>query len=114
MNEISPNVIKSDQEPAIISLQKEIRKELWTEIAEIMDKVKDLGTTSEEVESSPGGVVILENSPVGESQSNGSVERAIQEVQHQIRKLKLQLEENISQKLENDSPVWPWLIQYAA
>ena len=107
-------IINSDQEPAITSLQKEIRKELWKEITEIMNRVKDLGTNSEEVESSPGGVVMLENSPVGESQSNGSVERAIKEVQHQVRKLKLQLEENISQKLSNDSPVWPWLIQYAS
>ena len=58
--------------------------------------------------------MILENSPVGESQSNGSVERAIKDVQHQVRKLKLQLEENIGEQLNNESPVWPWLIQYAA
>ena len=67
----APKIIfKTDQEPAIVSIQKEVRKELWKEVIEIMNRVKDLGTTSEEVESSPGGVVILENSPVGESQSN--------------------------------------------
>ncbi len=31
-------VLKSDQEPAMISLQKEIRKELWNEVIEIMNK----------------------------------------------------------------------------
>ena len=38
-----------------------------------------------------GGEVILENSPVGESESNGFIEKGIQEVQNQIRKLKDQL-----------------------
>ena len=41
-----------------------------------------------------GGEVILENSPVGESQSNGFVENAIREVQNRVRKLKDQLERN--------------------
>ena len=26
----------------------------------------------------------------------------------------MQLEENIGEKLNNESPIWPWLIQYAA
>ena len=51
---------------------------------------------------------------MGESQNNGSVEHAIKEVQHQIRKLKMQLEQNMADKLDNESPIWPWLIQYAA
>ena len=105
-------VIKADQEPAMISLQKEIRKELWNEVIEITNKVKD--TRKGESDDNPGGVVILENSPVGESQSNGIVEHAIQEVQYQIRKMKMQIEQNMASKLSNDSPIWPWLIQYAA
>ena len=79
-----------------------------------MNEVKHSRNKTEDQGNNPGGVVILENSPVGESQSNGSVERAIKEVQHQIRKLKMQLEQNMASKLENDSPIWPWLIQYAA
>jgi len=79
-----------------------------------MNKVNNDDDESDDVNKCPGGVVILENSPVGESQSNGMVERAIKEIQHQIRKLKMQLEENMNQKLNNDSPIWPWLIQYAA
>ena len=64
----------------MIKLQKEVRKELWNEITEIMNKVK--GTRNEDSDNNPGGVVILENSPVGESQSNGLVEKAVQEVQY--------------------------------
>ena len=80
----------------MISLQKEIRKELWNEVVEIMNKIKSSRSTSDNIDENPGGVVILENSPVGESQSNGSVERAIKEVQQQVRKLKMQSEENYS------------------
>ena len=32
-------MLKSDQEPAMISLQKEIRKELWNEVNEIAGKM---------------------------------------------------------------------------
>ena len=82
------------------------------EINEIMNRIK--GTREESSENNPGGIVILENSPVGQSQSNGIVERAIQEVEFQIRKLKMQLEQNMAEKLTNESPIWPWLIEYAA
>ena len=33
-------VIKSDQEPAMVAVQKEVRKELSSEIIEIMNKIK--------------------------------------------------------------------------
>ena len=80
-------IIKTDQEPAIIDVQKEVRRELWEELNEVMNEVKSLKmNTSYDDKVKSGGIVILENSPVGESQSNGSVERAIKEVQHQIGK----------------------------
>ena len=38
----SPKVIlKSDQEPAIIDLQKEIRKELWDEVLKLIEKIEE-------------------------------------------------------------------------
>ena len=62
----------------MIAMQHEIRKELWSEILEIANQVKsikeDTGDVMDHVPGGPGGVVILENSPVGESESNGSVE----------------------------------------
>ena len=60
-------LIKSDQEPAI------------TELKEDLKRVRD-----EEI--------IMEESPVEDSQSNGFIERAIQEVQGQIRATKSALE----------------------
>ena len=112
-----PKIITdTDHELAMIALQHEIRKELWAEILDIASRVKDVREDGDEVmdyvPGGPGGVVILENSPVGESQSNGSVEIAIKEVQWQIRKLKDQLQQNVQADIQPESPIWPWLIQY--
>ena len=66
-----------------------------------------------EKETSQVPQVILENSPVGESQANGRVENAIERVQGQIRAIRLDLEDCIKEKLDHDHPLWPWLIEYA-
>ena len=50
---------------------------------------------------------------MGESQCNGLAEVTVKEVQKQIRKLKNQLENDCTQKIEPESPVWPWLVRYA-
>ena len=52
-----------------------------------MNKLKQSRNQTEDQNDNPGGVVILENPPVRESQSNGSVQHAIQEVRRQNRKL---------------------------
>ena len=101
----------------MIAMQQEIRQELWSEILDIANKVKNIKEDDVDimdyVPGGPGGVVILENSPVGESQSNGSVEIAIKQVQHQIRKLKDHLEGHTQREIKNDNAIWPLLIQYA-
>ena len=109
-------IIKSDQEPAIVDLQKEIRKELWDEIIEIAKQTKGVkeGTSKDDFIKQAGGEVILENRPVGEPQSNGFVENAIREVQNQVRKLKNQLELNSASEISSKSPIVPWLVRYAA
>ena len=101
----------------MVALQHELRKELWSEILEIANGVQHVkennGDVMDHVPGGPGGVVILENSPVGESESNGSVENAIKEVQNQVRKLKDQLEQHTQDVIKPDSVIWPLLIQYA-
>ena len=109
-------IIKSDQEPAIVDLQKDVRKELWNEIIEITKQAKGIkeGKIKDDFIKPTGGEVILENSPVGESQSNGFIENGIREVQNQVRKFKNQLELNSASQLNSKSPILPWLIRYAA
>ena len=55
-----------------------------------------------------------EESPVGESQSNGAVERAIQDVQAQMRTLKIALEYRYKRIINEDSDILPWLVKHAA
>ena len=45
---------------------------------------------------------LIEHSPVGDSQSNGSIENAVRKVQGQIRVLKLQLENNYKTQIMID------------
>ena len=47
-------VLKSDQEPAMIALQKEVRKELWNEVVDIMNKIKEDREENDNIDSSPG------------------------------------------------------------
>ena len=61
-----------------------------------------------------GGRMVVESSPVGQSQSNGVVERAIGSVEGQLRVLRDALEGRLGVKLEVNHPVMTWLVEYAA
>ena len=105
----TPHVIlKSDQEPAMVSLQQEVRRNRWAEIQQIME------ASEAQRETESGGKTTLEFSPAGESQSNGLVERAIQEVQGQVRTLKHRLEERCGIRTTPHNDVWHWMLEYAA
>ena len=60
------------------------------------------------------GRTIHESSPVGSSQSNGFIERAIQAVEGQIRTMKLDFESHIGEKIPSDHNLIPWLVEYSA
>ena len=62
-------ILKSDQEPAILNLLKAVKNE-----------------RAEDIE------IMLEQSPVGEHQSNGEVEITVQLLEGQLRSMKLALE----------------------
>ena len=57
---------------------------------------------------------IPENSPVGESRSNGRAERAVQQVEDHVRTHLGELEERIGQPLKPDNPILSWLVEYVA
>eukprot|EP00973_Karenia_brevis_P010935 1482748-Karenia_brevis.AAC.1 len=108
-------VLKCDQEPAMKDLQKEVRQELWKERSKVANEVKEiLGKERIEVQGAEDMEITLENSPIGESQSNGAVERAIQSVQDQIRTIKDTVECEAKMKIGPQHKIWPWLIEYSA
>lgn len=67
-----------------------------------------------EVKRRRGGKTILENSPVGDSRTNGDAERAVQSIAAHVRTLKKGLEDRGGFKLSSDHPIIPWLVQHAA
>ena len=58
-----------------------------------------------------GGVP--ENPAVGESQSNGLAEKAVQDAETRIRVLKHALQDRIQKRVPSTHPVMKWLTQYA-
>lgn len=80
-------VVKEDQEPALKTFM-EILKAGWN------------------------GNAALENSPVGESESNG--ERAIQTWEGQVRTMKNALETRLKFEILPEQPTMTWLVEYAA
>jgi hypothetical protein len=86
-------IAKSDQEPAINALLLEV------------GRVRAANSS---------GRYIVEQSPVGSSQSNGIAERAILSVQQQVRVLKCALETRWKVDIHSKHPVMPWLIEYAS
>ena len=61
-----------------------------------------------------GGRMTVEMSPVGQSQSNGIAERAIQSVEGQTRVLKDALEGRLKMRIPAQHPMMPWLVEWAA
>ena len=82
-------ILKSDQEPAIVALK-------------------------DSVSAATGIEVIPEESPVGESQSNGRVERAVRTVKGQIRTMKEAVDSRFQDRIAGHHPVLSWLPRHAA
>ncbi len=83
-------IVKTDQEASIVEMQSEIAR-----------RRSDAGTS-------------LENSKVGDSNSNGKVERAIRDVGNMVRTLKSALTENANMTMNLDMNIVPWMVRHAA
>ena len=57
--------------------------------------------------------IMFEESPVGESKSNGEIERAVQEAQGRIRSVKLNLESRYGRRIQRNENIVPWMIRHA-
>ena len=82
-------VLKTDGEPAIVSLQSAVQAER-------------------------PGRTIPRNPPAYNPQSNGACEKAVQDCTDQARVLKMALEARIGQEVPTDSPLMEWILQHAA
>ena len=92
-------VFKSDQEPDLKDLLNTIAARR-TAKSKIEKLDKDDGPSDGTVPSV--GRTSHESSPVGSSQSNGLIERAIQDVEGQVRTLKLAFESHLGEKVQSD------------
>ena len=82
-------ILKSDQEPSIKALMLAVKRRFV-------------------------GTLILEWSPVGQSKSNGEVERAVQSVHGMTRTLKEFTELKIKKMIGGKSPILAWMVQHAS
>jgi hypothetical protein len=82
-------ILKADNEPATHALREEAKKQRQDE-------------------------TLLENSPVGESQSNGVAERAVQAAGEHIRVVKLALENEVGIRFPAVRPIMSWIAKHAA
>ncbi len=83
-------IMKADQEPSIIDVQRSVAK------------------------ARSGYGTALENSKVGDSNSNGKIERCIQDFKGLVRTLRSDVESKINEKIDLEHPVVPWMIRHAA
>ena len=89
-------VLKDDQEPSIKALREAV-------IRRITALKGDLDIQ-----------IIPEESPVGESQSNGEVESAIKQVQGQFRTMRLSMQSSYQQIIPDDHIAALWLLPHSA
>ena len=82
-------VYKSDNEPAMVALKGAVKNEVTEDL-------------------------VMEESPVEDSQANGIIERTNRTVQGQFRTMKSQLEERYKQVVSVSHMCIPWLISHAA
>ena len=82
-------VFKSDQEPAILALKQAVR------------------------ESMPTVEFVMEESPVEEHQSNGTIEVTVREIQKQVRVMKSALEERMKCEVPSRHPILAFLVEHA-
>ena len=82
-------ILQSDQEPSIIDVKHKAGTHIPIEI-------------------------VYEESPVGDSNANGSIERANQTIQGQIRAIKDCTERQIGATIGLSSSVLKWLVRHAA
>ena len=87
---VAPVRLKSDQEPAIVDVQRAV------------------------IAKRCSAPAIAVNSPVGDSQSNGRVENATKKDRNMVKTILSRLESRWGFRVTRDHPVHPWMFEWAA
>ena len=72
-----------------------------------------MGAVAEAVKNSRQSDTILENSPKGDSQSNGAAENAVREAEGMIGTWKMSVGEKLKAVIDNKHVLLPWLVIHA-
>ena len=96
------------------AMEKDIEKLGYKEIILKSDGEPAIRAVQEEVKRRRTENTLLENSPPGDSRSNGAAERAVKAVSEQVRVLRAGLQARLGMVLKGNHPVTTWLIQHAA
>ena len=83
-------IMKADQEKSITDVQKSIAR------------------------ARAGHGTAIEQSRVGDSNSNGKIERCIQDFKGLVRTMRASLEEKVGEKIHLTNPIVPWMVRHAA
>ena len=95
-----------------MALKDAVWRELGNEVnMERVEEERDKAEGEEMTKERPD--MVMEESPVGESKSNGMVERAIQEVQGQVRTMRAAWESRYGRRMTGTDQVLPWMVRHA-
>ena len=97
-----------------VAMTNDLERLGYNEVILKCDNEPALRNVQEEVKARRTQSTLLENSPVGDSRSNGAAERAVQAVQEQVRVLRHGLEQRLGAKVSTHHPVMAWLVMHAA
>ena len=112
-NGLTKFVYKCDQERSLDALSDAaIEKTLMVQLVE--EAAQRSGKSAAPVDGDDVRIAAPENSAVGESQSNGKAERAVQTVEDQIRTVKLALEARIGARIPCNHPIMHWVVIHCA
>ena len=112
-NGLTKFVYKCDQERALEALNQSVIGEFaMPELVE--EAARRVGRSASPVDTGDVRIAVPENSAVGESQSNGKAERAVQMVEDQVRTIKLALESRIGARIPSNHALMHWIVVHCA
>lgn len=112
-NGLTKFVYKCDQERALEALNQSVVGDFaMPELVE--EAARRIGRSASPVDTGDVRIAVPENSAVGESQSNGKAERAVQMVEDQARTIKLALESRIGARIPSNHSLMHWIVVHCA